>query len=362
MAEFHRKDDVHMRDDTSSDDMHTLDNRHGMDTVSQGIQDTLETPHRENDDEKELVVITGMSGAGRTEAMHTFEDLGYYCIDNLPPSLLMNLVKSKDIPHRKGTSTKFAVVCDAREASNFAELLRELRRLRTSGFPYRVLFLDANDQTLTARYKASRRRHPLARDGRTSTLQAIHKEREVLADLRGISDLTIDTSGLRPIELRRQIRDYFSDESLQDGMNVIVYSFGFKHGSVPDADIVIDVRFLPNPYYDPQMRYLTGLDPQVKKFVLDRPETKEFLATWKRLLSVVMPGYVAEGKQQLIIAVGCTGGQHRSVVLAEQTGTYLKKLGYQVHVEHRDLKVAETHSQSDMVHAFSRVQPRRIHE
>lgn len=325
--------DVSQRSSDARDDAHD----------TQAMQDRAEARHGDADPaNNELVVITGMSGAGRTEAMHTFEDLGYYCIDNLPPSLLINLVKSTDIPRRSDGTAKFAVVCDAREAINFAELLGELRRLRKAGFPYRVLFLDANDQTLTARYKASRRRHPLSLDGHTSTLQAIHKEREILADLRGISDLTIDTSGLRPIELRRQIRDHFSDESMQDGMDVIVYSFGFKHGPVPDADIVIDVRFLPNPYYDPQMRYLTGLDDSVRRFVLNRPETKEFLATWKRLLSVVMPGYVAEGKQQLVIAVGCTGGQHRSVVLAEKTGEYLKSLGYHVHVEHRDMNLAET--------------------
>lgn len=317
---------------------------------AQATQDRAEaSASHTNLEDSELVVITGMSGAGRTEAMHTFEDMGYYCIDNLPPSLLMSLIKSKDVPRRSDGTSRIAVVCDAREAANFAELLSELRRLHKAGFPYSVLFLDANDQTLTARYKASRRRHPLATDGHTSTLQAIHKEREVLADLRGISDLTIDTSGLRPIELRRQIRDHYSDESMQDGMSVIVYSFGFKHGPVLDADIVIDVRFLPNPYYDPQMRHLTGLDKPVRDFVLNRPETKEFLATWKRLLSVVMPGYVAEGKQQLIIAVGCTGGQHRSVVLAQKTGEYLKSLGYRVHIEHRDLNLAETHGGSPSV-------------
>lgn len=295
----------------------------------------------------ELVVITGMSGAGRTEAMHTFEDLGYFCIDNLPPKLLKSLVLSDNLPVRDNTTRRLAVVCDARTPDYFHQLTDELEDLKRQGIDYRILFLDANDPTLLARYKASRRRHPLCTDNKMTIAQGIQREREILSELREASNAIIDTSAIKPIELRQKINDLFTTHHPQEGLGIVVYSFGFKHGAALDADIVIDVRFLPNPYYDPALRHLTGLDEKVSSFVLQRDETKEFLQAWEQLLSCIMPGYVSEGKQQLAIGVGCTGGQHRSVVLAEETGRILKESGYRVHVTHRDLSRADTKQSDD---------------
>ncbi|MBQ9069188.1 MAG: RNase adapter RapZ [Eggerthellaceae bacterium] len=289
----------------------------------------------------DLVIITGMSGAGRTEAMHTFEDLGYYCIDNLPPTLLPSLVDSSDIPGQSTGKPHLAVVCDARNRDYFAQLDEVLRKMRDQGIEYRIIFLDASDEVLLARYKASRRRHPLCTDNKTTIAQGIDKERTLLSELREIANLIIDTTSMKPIDLHECISDVFSESAPQGGLGVVVYSFGFKHGMAEDADIVIDVRFLPNPYYDPEMRYMTGLDDPVRTFVMERPETVAFISKWQALLDCVMPGYVKEGKQQLAIAVGCTGGQHRSVVLAEATGEYLKSLDYRVHVTHRDLSHAD---------------------
>ena len=290
----------------------------------------------------ELVVITGMSGAGRTEAMHTFEDLGYFCIDNLPPRLLFSLITSDNIPGQADGTRKIAVVCDARTDSYLRELSSELKALRTLGVATSIVFLDASDASLLARYKASRRRHPMCADGSMTIAQGISSERAILSELREAANLLVDTSELRPIELRQLLTEAFSKQSPQRGLGIVVYSFGFKHGAAADADIVIDVRFLPNPYYDLELRHLTGLDEGVRDFVMQRSETQEFLQKWKELLACIMPGYVEEGKQQIAIAVGCTGGQHRSVTLAEATGEFLKNMGYRVHVRHRDLSLADT--------------------
>lgn len=286
-----------------------------------------------------LVIITGMSGAGRTEAMHTFEDLGYFCIDNLPPTLLLDLVSLADL--RSGSERRLAVVCDLRAKEFFSELVGELKHLHDLGVPYSIIFLDATDESLLARFKASRRRHPLCEGAMTITA-GIAAERLSLSSVREIANYIIDTSKKDPRELRKELHALFSDHSEQDDLHVSVFSFGFKHNSPHDADIIIDVRFLPNPYYEPGLRVLTGRDKAVRLFVLDRAETQEFLRSWRDLLRVIMPGYVTEGKRYLSVGVGCTGGQHRSVVLAEETGEFLKELGYQVAVTHRDLALAET--------------------
>ncbi len=291
-------------------------------------------------DRNNLVIITGMSGAGRTEAMHAFEDLGYFCIDNLPASLLSNLLALACASSIQKTR-RIAVVCDARNKDFFANLEGELDALRKRGLSYRVLFLDSDDDKLVARYKASRRRHPMCEDGMTIA-QGIEAERALLFSLRSCADDVINTTNLLPMQLRTRIRDLFSHSSEREGLAVTVYSFGFKHGAADDADIVMDVRFLPNPYYDPMMRSLTGLDVPVRDYVMYHDETVEFMDKWKVLLDVVMPGYVKEGKQQLAIAIGCTGGQHRSVAIAEATGDYLKTKGYRVSVSHRDLALAES--------------------
>lgn len=287
-----------------------------------------------------LVVVTGMSGAGRTEAMHVFEDLGYFCVDNLPSSLISNLVELNGRPGEQGEHRRLAVVCDARNGDYFGTLGDQLAALERQGIEYKMLFLDADDEKLVSRYKSSRRRHPMCTDG-TTIAQGIQRERQLLMQLHDDADYVINTTDMLPQKLRTRIRSLFGTGNERRGLSVTVYSFGFKHGAPVDADLVMDVRFLPNPYYDPDLRSLTGLDAPVRDYVMLRDETIEFRRRWHDLLDVVMPGYVAEGKQQLAIAVGCTGGQHRSVALAESTGDYLKSRGYRVSVAHRDLKLAE---------------------
>ncbi|MDR1015515.1 MAG: RNase adapter RapZ [Coriobacteriales bacterium] len=286
----------------------------------------------------DLVIITGMSGAGRTEAMHTFEDLGYFCIDNLPPSLLLNLVSLAGLS--TGGMRKLAVVCDLRAKEFFYELNEELRRIAEAGVSYRILFLDSRDEVLLARFKASRRRHPLTEGGMT-IIAGIQRERALLSSVREMADSVLDTSAVDPRDLRRSIRSLFSQQTDQESLSVSVFSFGFKHGMPADADIVIDVRFLPNPYYEARLRALTGLSDEVRSFVLGQDETRRFLESWRGLLDVIMPGYVKEGKQVLSVGVGCTGGQHRSVVLAEETGRHLMQTGYNTAITHRDLALAE---------------------
>lgn len=286
----------------------------------------------------DVVVITGMSGAGRTEAMHTFEDLGYFVIDNLPPSLLLTLTNMVGI--NSGIGRHLAIVCDLRAKGLFKELLSALGELTAHDISYKILFLDAQDEVLRRRYSSVRRRHPLAEKGETN-VNAIKRERIELAKIQAQADYVIDTSELKPIQLRRRIQKLFSELSDQQLLDVHVFSFGFKYGMPTEADLMIDVRFLPNPFYDPEMRNLTGLDEKVSSYVLEQPVTKEFLKSWFALLDTVMPGYVAEGKSQLSIAVGCTGGQHRSVTLANATANYLGNQGYRVELGHRDLSRAE---------------------
>ena len=288
-----------------------------------------------------VVIITGMSGAGRTEAMHVFEDLGYFCVDNLPAILIGDLVKLKLLPGQQADDMHIAVVCDARNRAYFGSLMDEVRELEESGISYRILFLDANDDMLIARYKSTRRRHPMCEDGSTIS-QGIQRERELMSSLREAATHVLDTSDMLPQQLRAAIRQLFAEGDRREGLSVSVYSFGFKHGAAADADVVMDVRFLPNPYYDPTLKHLTGMDTPVRDFVLYRSETAEFLTRWHGLLDCIMPGYVQEGKQQLAIAIGCTGGQHRSVVLAEETADYLKACGYRVSIAHRDLSRAST--------------------
>ena len=292
-----------------------------------------------NENMPELVILSGMSGAGRTEAMHVFEDLGYYCVDNLPPQLIHQLVDVAEPVDETSGKLRIAVVCDARSRGFFDDVVEVIESLARDGVESKIVFLDAEDEKLVARYKSSRRRHPLCADGATIS-HGIERERSLLREMRARADYVIDTTNLLPAELRKRINGLFNSGSERTGLSVSVYSFGFKHGAPLDADLVIDVRFLPNPYYDPVMRTMTGLDDTVRDYVLYNSDTDAFLKRWFALLDCVMPGYVAEGKQQLAIAVGCTGGQHRSVALAEATGDYLRTCGYRVSVAHRDLALA----------------------
>ena len=285
----------------------------------------------------DVVVITGMSGSGRTQALHVFEDMGYFCIDNLPPRLILQLAQLVGI--NTGVGRHLAVTCDLRSQGLFDEIADSLKALREHELSCKVLFLDTSDEILMRRYDENRRRHPLAQPGE-SLASTIARERAQLAAVRDASDLVIDTSHLKVRELRRRLRRAFSELTDQQLMEVSVFSFGFKHGMPVEADLMIDVRFLPNPFYDPKMRTLTGNDKLVSDFVLQNPTTEKFLNAWWSLLDVAMPGYVAEGKSHLSIAVGCTGGQHRSVAIANATAAYLEKSGYHVSLSHRDLALA----------------------
>ncbi len=285
----------------------------------------------------DIVIITGMAGSGRTQAMHVFEDMGYFCIDNLPPRLIMQLAELVGI--NTGVGRHLAVTCDLRSQGLFDELLDTIRTLEEHELSCKVVFLDASDEVLIRRYSENRRRHPLAMPGE-ATVDAIQRERVQLESIRDRADMVIDTSRMRTSSLRSKLRRAFSELADQQLMEVRVFSFGFKHGMPEEADLMIDVRFLPNPFYDPEMRTMTGLDEKVSSFVLEHPKTREFLTAWQQLLDAVMPGYVAEGKPQLSIAIGCTGGQHRSVAIAEATARYLERQQYHVSISHRDLSRA----------------------
>lgn len=291
-------------------------------------------PMAEESRTPELVIITGMSGAGRSQAIHTFEDLGYFCIDNLPPAFIGQIVDLTRLPGSR--IRRIAVVCDVRAGEFFEQFAGELRRLEESGIPFHLLYLEADEEVLVRRFKETRRRHPMCEEG-DSIVDGISHEREVLEDIRIRADLIIDTSRLKPSELRSAIRERFFTGSLAKSLAVTVVSFGFKYGLPTDADIVMDVRFLPNPYYNQDLRRHTGLEEPVRRFVLDREETAEFLDKWLDLLGTLSPSYLMEGKTHLIVALGCTGGMHRSVVLAEETARFLDKHGFRVAVSHRDI-------------------------
>jgi UPF0042 nucleotide-binding protein len=282
----------------------------------------------------ELVVITGLSGAGRSEAIHTFEDAGYFCIDNLPPALLSELEDLTTLPD--SPLGRVAVVCDMRSLEFFGTLLEELDKLESAGHAYRILYLEAADKVLVNRFKNTRRRHPLCESG--SVTQGIAAERRGLATVRERADLIIDTSEMTPSQLREAIRRRFMSDTIKNVLSISLVSFGFKYGLPIDADVVMDVRFLPNPFYIPKLRHKSGLDAAVRDFVTGREETVRFLARWLPLLDDLLPNYLIEGKHHLSIAMGCTGGMHRSVALAEVTAQHLRTLGYDVTVAHRDIR------------------------
>jgi RNase adapter protein RapZ len=280
----------------------------------------------------QLVIITGMSGAGKTVAIQSFEDLGFFCVDNLPPTLLP---KFMELMKESGTKmNKVALVMDLRGREFFDSLFKALDDLaETSWVAPQVLFLDADDSTLVRRYKETRRSHPLAPSG--LPLEGIRLERELLEELKGRAQTIYKTTDMKPKELREKILEEFS-ENKKATFTVNVMSFGFKHGIPIDADLVFDVRFLPNPHYIDHMRPKTGLDEEVSTYVLKWNETNKFLEKVIDLLSFMLPHYKREGKAQLIIAIGCTGGQHRSVALAETISKFFEK-DYQTRVTHRDI-------------------------
>lgn len=281
----------------------------------------------------QMVIITGMSGAGKTVAIQSFEDLGYFCVDNLPPTLLPKFLELMKESSNK--MNKVAVVMDLRGREFFESLNQALEEI--NDIPWitpQILFLDANDQVLVSRYKETRRSHPLATKG--LPLEGIRLEREMLEELKGRAQIVYDTSNLKPRELREKIVKQFAENEGQT-FTVNVVSFGFKYGLPIDADLVFDVRFLPNPHYIENMRPKTGLDEEVSSYVLKWPETSKFLEKLIDLLAFMIPHFKREGKSQVVIAIGCTGGQHRSVTLAEYIGDYFRK-SFKVHVSHRDIE------------------------
>jgi UPF0042 nucleotide-binding protein len=280
----------------------------------------------------DFVIITGLSGAGRSEAAKCLEDIGYFVVDNLPPTLIG---KMAELAAGSGGPARVAIVADARGGVFFHELSRGLGELKKLSIPCRILFLEASDQDLLQRYAVTRHRHPLAPADRV--VEGIRKERLMMESLKGEADLIVDTSGLTPHDLRERIRDAFAKAPPEQGLQVSVMSFGYKFGVPRDADLVLDVRFLPNPFWIPKLRPLLGTDAQVRRYVTGQEAYGEFMKRLRSLLEFVVPGYVAEGKSYLTIAVGCTGGHHRSIVVAEAVAEFFGEQGLPVSLEHRDI-------------------------
>jgi len=284
-----------------------------------------------SDSQIDVILVTGMSGAGRSTATRALEDIGWFVVDNLPPTLMTNVV---DYVAQRTGSRKVAVVADVRGGQLFEELRDSLTAIKQAGHDLRVLFLEAGDEALVRRYESSRRPHPLQRDD--SLLGAVQRERRLLSDLRADADLVVDTSNLNVHELRRSIEGSFGDDE-HVALRATVMSFGFKYGIPVDADLVADLRFLPNPYWDPKLKDLTGLNEQVNDFVVGSDQAQEFLTKYAELINLVEDGYLREGKRFVTIAMGCTGGKHRSVAMAENLSARLVKSGVEVRVVHRDL-------------------------
>ena len=277
----------------------------------------------------DILVITGLSGAGRSATAAVLEDLGWYVVDNLPTSLVDTIVELASVP---GSGIDRLALVAGRQ---HLELMPKVAAMRASGHQVRVVYLDATNAELVKRYESSRRRHPFDSDSH-GLLESIEEERELLEPMKGDSDLVIDTTELNVHQLKTKLIGAFEVSSLER-LQVSIESFGFKHGLPLDADIVMDVRFLPNPHWEADLRPLTGLDATVRDFVLQRDECQDFLRGLLALLETVLPHYATEGKSYLTIAIGCTGGHHRSVAVAEEIGLRLRSSGQPVRVSHRDI-------------------------
>ena len=284
--------------------------------------------------DRQVVIITGLSGAGRTQVAKVLEDLDFFVIDNLPPSLID---KVNELAFGAGSSLhRLALVVDVRSREFFGALAETIQRLRREEMNLRVVYLEADDDTLVRRFEASRRRHPAARDAQ-GVLEGIRAERATMSELRGLADMIVDTSDLNVHELRARIVSAMGDDA-QATLRIKIQSFGFKYGAPRDADLVIDVRFLPNPHWEERLRPFTGLDEPVRDYVFSQPATRPFIEALERLLDTTVPGYVDEGKRYLTLAIGCTGGKHRSVAVSEEIGAYLRRTtNLPVAVDHRDL-------------------------
>jgi UPF0042 nucleotide-binding protein len=284
-------------------------------------------------EDRDFTIVTGLSGAGRSESANVLEDLGFFVIDNLPPALIGKVAELARAPGRP--PTRYALGVDIRSGA-LDDLHAALEELREAGVRTRILFLEAADDVLVRRYETTRRKHPLAGTDRVS--EAIADERLLLQPLKEQADLVVDTTDLNVHQLRDRLRDLFSAAAADQSLQASIVSFGFKHGLPLDVDLVFDCRFLPNPHWVETLRPLPGTDPRVKRYVLKQPETEAFLAELERLFALLLPAYVREGKSYLSVGVGCTGGHHRSVVLAEELAKILERLGFPARVHHRDVE------------------------
>ena len=283
-------------------------------------------------DHPHVLVVTGMSGAGRSSAAKILEDLGYTVIDNLPPRLLVPAAQSHDIPERH---KHLAVVIDSRGGLPIEELRDAVKELSREGVLTRVVFLDAEDDVIVSRYEENKRPHPL---GHSTISESISAERELLADLREEADVIVDTSSLNIHELRDRLTAQFSEEEMARPMRVSIRSFGFKNGTPRDIDLLFDVRFLPNPHWIPELRPLRGTDERVAEYVMSEEAAKEFVDRADDMLAFLIPHFEAEGKSYLSVGIGCTGGHHRSVAIAEELGRRLAQHGITATVRHRDIE------------------------
>ena len=284
-----------------------------------------------------FVIVTGMSGGGKRTVMKMLEDIGFYCVDNLPVKLIDKFVELIATPNSE--VTKVALGLDVRSDQNFGDALNALNHLKETGYSYETIFMDASDNTLIKRYKESRRVHPLAVPPENRVEDGIRKERKILEKIKQNADYIFDTSHLLTRNLKEELDKIFVSGEGYNSLMVNVVSFGFKHGIPADADLVFDVRFLPNPFYIDELKYLTGNDKPVQDYVMSYPEANQFLDKLEDMLRFLLPGYVNEGKYQLVVAIGCTGGQHRSVTLANEIYNRLKNSGnFGLAVSHRDAK------------------------
>ena len=282
----------------------------------------------------QFIIVSGLSGAGKSKAATNLEDLGFYCVDNMPAEMIPQFAQL--CLATKGRYEKVALVTDVRGSLSFDVLFQSLDTLDQMGLRYSILFVEATTEVLVKRFKETRRLHPLMRDG-TPMLEALERERTLLEPIRNRANVILDTSRLSTGMLRGMLIDMVAGGLRERAMTVNVLSFGFKHGIPLEADLVFDVRFLPNPYYIPELRNKTGLDEDVHQFVFQYQATKDFMDKLEDLINFTLPQYVEEGKTELVIAVGCTGGRHRSVAVASELASFITKRGYTVVLDHRDL-------------------------